>query len=73
MTARPLGAPVQRWTYTGTPPTREAAAWVYGLNWADSDGVAMVVHVLGDPLALMPGDTLVRDADGTCSVERRRP
>ncbi|KTS37488.1 hypothetical protein NS228_16280 [Methylobacterium indicum] len=73
MTASPLGALVQRWTYVGRPPTREAATWVYGLNWANSDGAAMVVHVLGDPLALTPGDTLVRAADGTCSVERRRP
>lgn len=69
MTARPLGAPVLRWTYTGAPPTREASAWVYGLNWADSAGAAMVIHVLGGPLVLALGDTLVRSADGTCSVE----
>ncbi len=61
----------QRWTFFGAGPTRETEAWVHGLNWARNEDETLVVHVLGGRLLLRVHDTLVRAADGTCSVERR--
>lgn len=63
---------MQRWTFFGAMPARETESWVHGLNWARTEDGTMVVHVLGDRLALRVYDTLVRAPDGTLSVERPR-
>lgn len=56
------------WRYLGEPPV-PADGWVYALNWAETLGDTLVVHVLAGALELRPGDTLLRDETGELTVQ----